>query len=88
MGCHATFFLQRRNLVPKNYIILDRTHSFHGISGDSPENLEYFSLRKILSPRKLDEKAGILCCERMETIIHFRKNDALSIILLLKRING
>ena len=39
MGCHAIFFLQRLNLVPRGYIILDRTHSFYGISGDSPENL-------------------------------------------------
>ena len=40
MGCHVIFFLQRLNLVPRGYIILDRTHSFHGISGDSPENLQ------------------------------------------------
>ena len=33
-----------------------------------------FSLKKTLSPRKLGEKAGILRCKRMETIIHFRKN--------------
>ena len=32
-------FLQRLNLVPRGYIILDRTHSFHGILGDSSENL-------------------------------------------------
>ena len=38
------------------------------------KSAETFSLRKILSPRKLDEKADILCCESMETIIHFRKN--------------
>ena len=38
------------------------------------KSAETFSLRKILSPNKLDEKAGILRCERMETIIHFRKN--------------
>ena len=69
MGCHAIFFLQRLNLVPRGYIILIRTHSFHGTSG-----YEAFSLRKILSPRKLEEKAGILRCECMETIIHFRKN--------------
>ena len=33
-----------------------------------------FQFTNILSPRKLDENAGILHCERMETIIHFRKN--------------
>ena len=32
IGCHAIFFLQRTNLVPRGYIILHRTHSFHGIS--------------------------------------------------------
>ena len=30
----------------------------------------------MLSPSKLDEKPGILRCERIETIIHFRKNMA------------
>ena len=39
MGCHAIFFLQRLNLIPRGYIILDGTHSFHGISRDSPKNL-------------------------------------------------
>ena len=29
---------------------------------------------KFLSPKKLDEKAGIFRCERMESIIHFSKN--------------
>ena len=71
MGCHAIVFLQRRSLAPRGYIILDRTHSFQGITRKSAET---FSLRKILSRRKLDEKASILRCERMETIIHFRKN--------------
>ena len=41
MGSYAIFFLQRCNLVPRGYIILDRIHSFHGISGDSPKNLQY-----------------------------------------------
>ena len=72
MGCHVIFFSQRLNLVPRGYIILDRTHSFHGIWGNSPENLK--KLSKILSPSKLDERAGILRCERMKTIIHFRNN--------------
>ena len=40
MGCHAIFLLQRLNVLPVGYIILDRTHSFHEISGDSPENLQ------------------------------------------------
>ena len=53
MGCHAIFFLQRLNLVPRGFIILDRTHSFHGIFGQfARESAETFSLRKILSPRK------------------------------------
>ena len=30
----------------------------------------------MLSPSKLDEKPGILRCERMETIINFRKDVA------------
>ena len=52
----------------------------NGLSCDSSENLRKLSvfitqeIRKILSLRKLDKKAGIFCCERMETIIHFRKN--------------
>ena len=76
MGSHAIFFLQRPNLVPKGYIILDRTHSFHRISGDLAENLRKVSVyEKCYHPaRKLDEKAGILRCERMETIIRFRWN--------------
>ena len=44
MGCHAIFFLQRLNLVRKSYIILYRTHSFHGISGDLPENQRKLSV--------------------------------------------
>ena len=44
MDCHAIFFLQILNLVPRRYIILDRTHSFHGILGDSPENLRKLSV--------------------------------------------
>ena len=43
MGCHAIFFLQILNLVPRGYIILDRTHSFQAIS-DSPENLRKLSI--------------------------------------------
>ena len=46
MGCHAIFFLQRLNLVPRGNIILDRTQSFHGISGDSSENLRKLSLHE------------------------------------------
>ena len=44
MGCHAIFFLQGLNLVPKGYIILDRTHSFHIISGSSPKNMQKLSV--------------------------------------------
>ena len=32
MGCHAILFLQRFNLLPRGYIILDRTYSFHETS--------------------------------------------------------
>ena len=42
MNCHA-IVLPRINLVPRGYIILDKNHSFHGILGDSPENLQKFS---------------------------------------------
>ena len=42
MGCHAIFFLKRLNLIPRGYIILDKTYSFHGISGYWPENLRNF----------------------------------------------
>ena len=38
------------------------------------KSAETFSLRENLPLRKLDEKAGILRCERMETIVHFREN--------------
>ena len=71
-------------LDPEGYIILDITHSFHGISRDSPENL-----RKLLSPRKFDEKAGILLCETYGNHYPFRKEyDGSIIILLLKRAKG
>ena len=36
--------------------------------------METFRLQKSLSPTKVDKKAGILRCERMETIVHFRKS--------------
>ena len=75
MDCHAIFFLHRFNLVLKDYIVLDKTHSFHRISGDLPKNLQTLSVcKKILSPRKLGEKTEILCCEHIKTMIHFRKN--------------
>ena len=51
MDCHAIFFMQRLNLVPRGYVILDRsTHGFRKLSGDSPENRQELS-----SPRKLDK---------------------------------
>ena len=51
MGCHAIFSLQRLNFVPRGYIILDGKHSFHEISGDSPENLQKLPLyEKIYHP--------------------------------------
>ena len=75
MECHAIFLLQRPNLVPRDYIILDRTHSFHGISVNLLENLRKLSVYKnFLSPIKLDEKAGILHCEQVQAMIRFRKN--------------
>ena len=61
-GLPCDLFLQRLNLILKGYIILDRTHSSHGISGNSPKNMRKLSVYK---------KAGILRCELM---IHFRKN--------------
>ena len=74
MVCQEISFLQRLNLVPRGYIILDRTHSFHGIFWwFARKSAETFNLRKILSPMKLDEKAGILRCKRIKTIIHCRK---------------
>ena len=58
IGWNAIFFLQRLNLFPRGYIISERTHNFHEISADSPKkSVETFSLRKILSPRKLDKKS-------------------------------
>ena len=51
MSCQVIFFLQRPNLVPKGYIILDRTHSFHRISGDLPKILWKISVyEKIYHP--------------------------------------
>ena len=44
----------------------------------SQKSEETLSLQKVLTPRKLDEKAGIKAYirayKRIETIIHFRKN--------------
>ena len=80
MDFHVIFFLQILNLVPRGYIILDRTHSFHGILGDSPENLRKLSVYEKFMTQ------DILRCERMETIIHFRKN--MMVQTLLKRIKG
>ena len=75
MGYHANFYLQRLNLVTMGYIVLDRTHKFpRNFWSFARKSAETFSLLKILSPRKLDGKAGILRCKRMETIIHLRKN--------------
>ena len=42
IGCNATFFLQK--LVPRGYAILEITHSFRAILGDSPENLQKLSV--------------------------------------------
>ena len=71
MGCHAIFFLQRVNLVPRSYIILDRTHKYtythththtqfpRAFGRFSRKSAETFGLRKTLFPSKLDKKAGI-----------------------------
>ena len=78
MGCHAIFFLRR--------LILDITHSFQGISGDSPENLRKLPVyKKNLSPEKLDKNASILRCKRMETIIHFGKNSMAQPSFIIKK---
>ena len=46
-----------RNLVPRGYIILDSAHIFHGILGDSPENLRKLSVHeKFYHPRNLTKK--------------------------------
>ena len=75
MDSHAALFLQRLSLIPRGYIILDRTYSFHRIADKfARKSVETFSLQEILSTRKFDKKASILCCECMETTIHFKKN--------------
>ena len=73
-GCHAIFFLHRINLVPRGYIILDGNTVSTKFRAIRPKIGGNFQFTKILSPRILDENARILRCERMETIIHFRKN--------------
>ena len=82
MGCYEIFFLQRFNFVPRGCIVLDRTHCFHGILDDLPENL---ILRKILSPGRLSKKAGIFLCEHMKTITHFRKNMMVQPSFMIKK---
>ena len=59
-GCHSTSFFFR-------------THSFHGIPGDSPEILWKLSVYEKFITKEFRQKAGILRCERMENI-RFRKN--------------
>ena len=72
------------NGLPSDFFFCRDSTSFLGLyqfrqntqfSGGLPENLWKLSIyEKCFSTKKLDEKAGILRCERMETIIHFRKN--------------
>ena len=38
-GLPCQLFLPELNLIPRGYIILDRTHSFQGILWDLPKNL-------------------------------------------------
>ena len=60
MGCHAIFFLERLNLVPRGNIILDRTHIFHGILSDSPENQRKLSVyEKFYHPRNQTRKRAL-----------------------------
>ena len=69
------FFSQRLNLVPRViYHFRQNTQFLWIFRRFTQKSAETFSLRKILSLRKLDEKVSILCCERMETIIQFGKN--------------
>ena len=77
MGCHAIFFLQRVNFVPRSYIILDRTHNFHGLLGDSPENQQKPSFKENSIPQQIRRKAGI----------HEEYNGS-NITFILKRIKG
>ena len=45
MGYHVIFFLEKLNLVPRGcYVILDKTHSSLGISGDLRENMQKLSV--------------------------------------------
>ena len=91
IGCHAIFFLHRVNLVPRGYIILDRTHTHphphthththtklpQNIGRFSRKSGETFRLRKILFPSKLEGTAGI-----------YKEYNGSSIIFVLKRIKG
>ena len=43
-GMPCDIFLKRLNLILRSYIILDKTHSFHRILGDSPENMKKLSV--------------------------------------------
>ena len=42
-GLSCDLFLAETQLCPRGYIKLGRTHSFHGISGDSSKNLRKLS---------------------------------------------
>ena len=62
-------------LDPEGYIILDITHSLHGISRDLPENLRKLSVyEKFYHPGNLTKKPAFYSMKRMETIIRFGKN--------------
>ena len=85
MGCHAIFFLQRLNLVPRGYIILDGTHSLHGISGDSLENLQKLSVcEKFYQPKN----RHFTLWTYGNHYSFYKEYDGSTIILLLKRIKG
>ena len=66
MDCHAIYFVQILNLVSRGYISLDRTHSFHEILGDSPENL-----RKLLWDIIRHDRWGIIRREHSHSLWYF-----------------
>ena len=87
-GYHAIFFFQSLNLVPRGYIILDRTHSVQEILADLPENLQKLSVyKKFYHPGNLTKKPGILFCKCIETFIQ-KEYGGSTMILSLKRIKG
>ena len=56
------YHFRKKTQFPRNFVEFAR------------KSMQTFSLQKILSPIKLDEKAGILRCGQVEAIIRFMKN--------------